>query len=416
MRRAHRSWLPVAVAMLAALIVLPTFASDTNAANTTWVANCSVRLRTLPKTTATTKAIIPTGVPVTASSVVSGSSYSADCPGRVSGTKWLKIISVNGKSTSSLYGVSAVYAASGLFKQRITTISVNYLTNCSVRLRTTAWTSAGTKAILPENAAVTSSGKVTAGWWKADCRTNVSGNTWYKITAVNGKSVSSLYGVSALYAASGLFRAGTATRFLEGIDVSHWQGWIDWAKVRGAGKRFAFAKATEGVGVKDSRYAQNKSGAMANGIAFGAYHFAQPVNDPIREADWFVNNTGYKHGMLVPVLDLERTGGRSTVGLQNWVKAWLGRVQSRLGVKAAIYTSPGFWRANMGDTRWFADNGYTTLWVAHWDSTNPSVPGSNWGGRSWTFWQYTDNGRVPGISTYVDLNFYHFSTLAGVTY
>ena len=171
----------------------------------------------------------------------------------------------------------------------------------------------------------------------------------------------------------------SSTGSLYGIDVSKWQGTIDWARVRAAGKRFAFGKATEGVSVVDSTYARNKSGAMANGIAFGAYHFAQPANDPTREADWFVNNAGYKHGMLVPVLDLERTGGRSTAGLQSWVKTFLARVKYRLGVKPMIYTSPGFWRSYMGDTRWFADNGYSMLWVAHWGVSSPSRPGQQLG-------------------------------------
>ena len=62
--------------------------------------------------------------------------------------------------------------------------------------------------------------------------------------------------------------------------------------------------------------------------------------------------------MLIPTLDLERTGGRGPTGLTNWTKAWLARVDERLGVKPMIYMSPYFWRTNMNNTRWFADNGY----------------------------------------------------------
>jgi lysozyme len=98
------------------------------------------------------------------------------------------------------------------------------------------------------------------------------------------------------------------------------------------------------------------------------------------------------------------------------VKAWLQRVYERLGVRPMIYTSPSFWRNAMGDSRWFADNGYSMLWVAHWGVTSPSVPGSNWGGRSWTFWQYADNGTVPGVPTRVDLNLFRFSSFDAVTY
>jgi GH25 family lysozyme M1 (1,4-beta-N-acetylmuramidase) len=81
-----------------------------------------------------------------------------------------------------------------------------------------------------------------------------------------------------------------------------------------------------------------------------------------------------------------------------------------------IYASPSFWREHMGNTRWFADNGYSMLWVAHWNTTSPSVPADNWGGRSWTFWQYTSDGVVPGISGRVDMNRYRFDSFDAVTY
>ena len=81
-----------------------------------------------------------------------------------------------------------------------------------------------------------------------------------------------------------------------------------------------------------------------------------------------------------------------------------------------IYTSPAYWRANFNDTRWFADNGYRMLWVAHWGVSSPSVPASNWGGYSWTFWQYSATGSVPGISGNVDLNKFRYSSFDSVTY
>jgi GH25 family lysozyme M1 (1,4-beta-N-acetylmuramidase) len=366
---------------------------------------------------------------------------------------WLKIVAINGKTTRSLFDRGAVYAAAGLFKAVATTVAAptatpkptatptpkptatptptpkptatpaptptttSYISNCAARLRTSASTSASTTSIIDANVVVTSSNKVSGGSWAADCPNSVSGDTWYKITAVGGKSVSSLYGVSALYAASGLFRAVTTTSgYHEGIDVSHWQGAIDWPTVKAAGKKFVIAKATEGIGHKDDRYERNKKGARAQGLEFGAYHFAQPVNDPIREADWFVDNSGYERGMLIPTLDLERTGGRSANGLTNWTKAWLGRVYERLGVRPMIYAAPSFWRTNLNDTRWFADNGYAILWVAHWGVTSPSVPAENWGGRSWTFWQYTSSGIVPGISGRVDLNRFRYASFDSVTY
>lgn len=409
-----RSALPLAVAALAVAIMLPAFAGTVAAASTTWASLCSSNIRTSASTSARIKATIPTGTVVTASGTVTGGAWSSTCPSSIKGSTWLKITAVGGKSTSSLYGLAAVYAASGLFKARSTTSDA--IANCDVRLRSSASTSARTISIIDANSVVTISGTVTGGSWSADCLRSVSGTSWYKVTAVGGRSVSSLYGVSVVYAASGLFRAVSATS-QQGIDVSHWQGTIDWAKVRASGRTFAFAKSTEGIGFKDTSYDRNKSGAMAAGMAFGAYHFARPgSNDPVAEADWFVDTARLQHGMLLPVLDLELTGGLGTAALTSWVKAWLQRVDQRIGAKPMIYTSPSFWRNAMGDSRWFADNGYAMLWVANWGVTSPSIPASNWGGRSWTFWQYTSDGTVPGISGRVDLDLYHFSSFAAVTY
>jgi GH25 family lysozyme M1 (1,4-beta-N-acetylmuramidase) len=414
MRRPRRLLLPIATAVAVGLGALPALAQPAAAA-TNYVTNCAVNLRTGPKTSARIRATIDKDTTVSASGSVTGGSWKADCGSNVSGTVWFKIVAVNGRSVSSLYGVSVLYAAKGLFRNAPTPKS-DFLANCGVNLRTSASTSARIRTVIGKNSLVTASATVSGSSWKADCGSTVKGTSWLKIVAVNGKSVSSLYGVGALYAAKGLFRSISSSGYLEGIDVSNWQGTIDWAKVRGAGKRFVIAKATEGVGFKDPSYERNKSGAMAQGIAFGAYHFARPENDPVREADWFVSASGYKRGMLIPTLDLERTGGRGPTGLTNWTKAWLKRVHDRLGVRPMIYTSPSFWRQNLDDTRWFADNGYAVLWVAHWGTTSPSVPASNWGGRSWTFWQYSSNGSVSGISGRVDLDRYRYSNLSAVTY
>ncbi|MEO8273916.1 MAG: glycoside hydrolase family 25 protein, partial [Chloroflexota bacterium] len=317
----------------------------------------------------------------------------------------------------SLYGLSAVYAATGLFKLKTTaSTATTVIANCDLRLRSSSSTSARTIKIIGANTVVTTSGTVTGGSWSADCLKSVSGKSWYKITAVGGKSVSSLYGVSVVYAATGLFRAASGTA-QQGIDVSHWQGTIDWAKVKASGRTFVFAKSTEGIGFEDSSYDANKAGAMAQGMMFGAYHFARPgSNDPVVEADWFVDTAKLQHGMLLPVFDLELTGGLSTAALTSWVKAWLQRVEQRIGAKPMIYASPSFWRTAMGDSRWFADNGYAMLWVAHWNVTSPSVPATNWGGRSWTFWQYSSTGTVPGISGSVDLDLFRLGSFTAVTY
>jgi GH25 family lysozyme M1 (1,4-beta-N-acetylmuramidase) len=205
---------------------------------------------------------------------------------------------------------------------------------------------------------------------------------------------------------------------LPGIDVSHWQETIDWAQVAASGQRFAVAKATEGQNYVDPMYATNAAGAAANGIVFGAYHFAKPddtPNDAVLEADHFVDVAQLVPGNLVPALDIERTGGLTQAELTQWILTWLGRVTDRLGVKPMVYTSPHGWLVRTGDTTAVADAGYTILWVAHWGVSSPTLPANDWQGNGWTFWQYTDCGTVPGIAGCVDLDWFAGTSFEGVT-
>jgi GH25 family lysozyme M1 (1,4-beta-N-acetylmuramidase) len=316
--------------------------------------------------------------------------------------------------------IAAVAAMVALPSVGLAATSTDYIANCPVNLRGSASTSGTAIDVISTGALVTASGTVAGGSWSATCVTDVSGSSWYSITAVGGKSVSSLYGVAVVYAATGLFHlAPPPGSYLEGIDVSHWQGTIDWTKVAASGKKFAVMKATEAQIYADSQYPTWHPAARAVGIRVGAYHFASPsttANDAVLEADWFVAHAALQPGDLNPALDLEASGGLSVSALQSWVGSWLAEVYAKTGMRPMIYTSPSFWKTYMGDTRAFADAGYTVLWVAHWFVAAPTVPASNWGGRGWTFWQYSDCGSVPGISGCVDLDRYNGLDLTKVTY
>lgn len=296
--------------------------------------------------------------------------------------------------------------------------SANYTSNCGANLRARPSTTSTIRTSIPVDTVVTVSAKVSGGAWSTTCRTWVQGRTWFTVTAIDGRSVSSLFGVSMVYAATGLFRL-SSTGYLEGVDVSNWQGTVDFTKVKAAGKRFVFAKATEGTTWTDASYARNKANAIAAGLRFGAYHFARPgsaAGDAVKEADHFISVMGLRHGMLRPVLDLEVSGGLSVTALQSWVRSFLGRVYSRLGVRPMIYTSASFWASNMGSTTWFAVNGYSVLFIAHWKVSSPSLPASLWAGGGWTFWQYSACGSVAGIRGCVDLDRFKGSDLSGVVY
>lgn len=196
---------------------------------------------------------------------------------------------------------------------------------------------------------------------------------------------------------------------LPGIDVSHHQDAIDWTQVAASGVRFAFAKATEGTGFVDPMYSANRAGATANGIVFGAYHFARPdlhPFNPIPEADHFVDSAQLAPGDIIPVLDLERSGDLSPTELTDWVLQWLAEVTARTGVRPMVYTSPVGWQNRMADTTAIVDAGYTVLWIAHWNVASPTLPANDWQTNGWSFWQYSNCGHVPGIEGCVDLDWY----------
>lgn len=197
-------------------------------------------------------------------------------------------------------------------------------------------------------------------------------------------------------------------RGAKGIDVSHWQGKIDWNKVAGARMSFAFIKATEGTSFLDPRFASYRAGARAAGIVTGAYHYARPdatPGDAVAEARWLINNISpIASDDLLPVLDLEVTGGLSTAARQQWMLDWLNEVYRLTGRRAMIFTWSGFWTNKMGNTEAIAQAGHA-LWISYGGGgSTPNVPANNWAGYGWSFWKYDNCGSVPGIDGCVDLD------------
>jgi len=198
----------------------------------------------------------------------------------------------------------------------------------------------------------------------------------------------------------------------QGIDVSHWQGTINWSSVAGAGKQFAFQKATEGINYIDPTAGTNTSGAQAAGVLIGVYHFAHPeTNSATAEANWFVSNGGayMTSGFLHPVLDLESGSTLGKTALSQWVNTFCSTVQAAIGVDPTIYCNTNYATSYLDATV----TGHN-LWIANWSTsygdplTTGSPPTGAWGasGQSWKFWQYSSTGAVSGISGNVDLDVY----------
>jgi GH25 family lysozyme M1 (1,4-beta-N-acetylmuramidase) len=196
--------------------------------------------------------------------------------------------------------------------------------------------------------------------------------------------------------------------YVPGIDVSYWEGGIDWKKVRGAGVRFMFTKATEGEGYTDPTLDDNWLGAKSVGILRGAYHFFHPNMNPTKQADHFIQEVKKlnDNGELPPVLDLEVTDNQPNQTIIDRAKTWLDRVQGALGKRPIIYSSPGFLKYNFvvpggGPPLWTKDY---VLWIANYGVSQPLLP-KGW--LKWTFWQYTEAGTVNGINAAVDLDWFN---------
>jgi len=207
--------------------------------------------------------------------------------------------------------------------------------------------------------------------------------------------------------------ASPAAAMGTGVDVSSHQHpggvAINWVSVKASGQSFGFIKATEGSSYTNPYFAADWQGAGTAGLFRGAYHFARPalpLSTAIDQARYFVSRTGAMRGArdLPAMLDLEVSGGLRPVDLAKWTRTWLREVKRLTGKAPLVYTGSNFWRDKVGNpTDIGADY---RLMLASYPSNpssatfRPLVP-AGWG--SWTFWQYSSTGRVPGIRGTTDL-------------
>jgi lysozyme len=189
-----------------------------------------------------------------------------------------------------------------------------------------------------------------------------------------------------------------APKRLRGIDVSSWQGAIDWKRVKAAGVVFAFARVSDGLDVVDERFAENARKMKAAGVRYGAYQYFRASADAKQQADLLVSALRKARRFdLPPVLDIETADGQPREKVRAALKRWLKRVENRTGRRPLIYASPSM--SELLDGRF----GAWSLWVAHYEVDCPTLPD---GWKRWTFWQHSSKGRVAGIAGDVDLDFF----------
>ena len=197
-------------------------------------------------------------------------------------------------------------------------------------------------------------------------------------------------------------KLNSTTAYVRGIDVSVYQGSIDWTKVAAAGVKFAIMRASYGI-TPDDTFATNWVGAKAAKVVRGAYHYFIPTDDVQASAELFIKQVGQlAPGDLAPALDLEDPAAWASIAKSDrvgLVLKWLQIVQQALGVTPMIYCSLNFIGEVFDDAS--ALSAYP-LWIAYYEpvqDNNPPIPSIF---KVWKIWQWSDKTKVDGIVGDVD--------------
>ena len=187
---------------------------------------------------------------------------------------------------------------------------------------------------------------------------------------------------------------------VHGIDISRYQGDINWDRVRSSGVSFAFIKATEGGDHADPNFRRYWNEAARARIPRGAYHYFYFCRSGAQQAAWFISNVPRERGALPPVIDLEWTVSATCPRRPpSWevlreAKIFKDILHRYYGQRPIIYTTVDFYRDN--DMRNWPEEFWLRSVAGH--------PRHVYPGQRYTFWQYTGTGRVSGIGGDVDLN------------
>jgi lysozyme len=190
---------------------------------------------------------------------------------------------------------------------------------------------------------------------------------------------------------------------VSGVDVSQWQGDVDWAGVRRGGHEFAVVKTSEGATWRDPAFSTRRMLAVRRaGLVRGVYHFLrpQPGRSGVTEASFAVQvarTGGWGPGDLPLVADIESTK-LPPAGTCHYLRTFTRRVRELTGRAPIIYTFPSFAASTLRCGEWLAHH---ELWIAHYGVNAPTIPGP-W--QDATIWQHTDHGHADGIAGTVDLN------------
>jgi lysozyme len=195
---------------------------------------------------------------------------------------------------------------------------------------------------------------------------------------------------------------------VHGIDVSSYQGLIDWEKVKRMRQDsvhigFAYLKATEGILITDPYFMRNRHACQRVGLINGAYHFFRPRISGKLQARFFLANVDVRKGDLPPVVDIEQLDGARPEKARQELDDFLKEISLKTGTKPIIYSGLKFYYDNLA--------GYYNeyhFWLSNFDHPELTVPTST----PWEFWQHSNRARVSGILHGVDFDAFRGDSLA----
>ncbi len=183
-----------------------------------------------------------------------------------------------------------------------------------------------------------------------------------------------------------------------GIDISKYQGAVDFKKVKDSGIKYVFIRATEGDTYQDVKFESNFASARAAGLATGVYHFYETDDEPLSQLENFKSIVFLRPGDLPPVIDIEKLHNRDKINLIRNIKIFLAGLESHYGAKPILFSGHNF------SNEYLTQFGDYPLWLAEYEVDSPKLPA---GWSRWTFWQWSQSSNISGINGQVDADRYN---------
>jgi len=195
---------------------------------------------------------------------------------------------------------------------------------------------------------------------------------------------------------------------IHGIDVSYYQGKIDWSLVKNMREddvhiSFAFIKATEGIVIVDSYFQRNWREAPKAGLICGAYHYFRPKVNGKWQAIFFLQNVKTEKGDLPMAVDVEELDGVPPAKMREELKTYLNYIEARTNIKPMIYSGLTFYKNYLAG--YFDDY---NLWIAHYYQPELNIGNTT----KWEFWQHSDKAKINGINHVTDFNVFNGDSTA----